>query len=74
MWSPRSKFEASHERRMGTLFFVPIQKVGVEETAKYTTQHFDFKQTLQVGPRAEAQELIGEDAGRTVASTESFIH
>lgn len=58
----------------GDSFFVPIQKVGVEETAKYTTQHFDFKQTLQVGPRAEAQELIGEDAGRTVANTESFIH
>jgi hypothetical protein len=48
--------------------------VGVEETAKYTTQHFDLKQTLQVGPRAEAQELIEEDAGRTVANTESFIH
>lgn len=58
----------------GDSFFVPIQKVGVEETAKYTTQHFDFKQTLQVGPRAEAQEMIEEDAGRTVASTESFIH
>lgn len=49
---------------MGTPFFVPIQKVGVEETAKYTTHHLDLKQTLQVGPRAEAQELIGEDAGR----------
>jgi hypothetical protein len=59
---------------MGTLFFVPIQKVGVEETAQYTTHHFDLKQTLQVGPRAEAQELIEEDAGRTVANTESFIH
>lgn len=58
----------------GDSFFVPIQKVGVEETAKYTTQHFDLKQTLQVGPRAEAQELIEEDAGRTVANTESFIH
>ena len=58
----------------GDSFFVPIQKVGVEETAKYTTQHFDLKQTLQVGPRAEAQELIGEDAGRTVANTESSIH
>ena len=58
----------------GDSFFVPIQKVGVEETAKYTTQHFDLKQTLQVGPRAEAQELIEEYAGRTVANTESFIH
>lgn len=27
----------------GDSFFVPIQKVGVEETAKYTTQHFDGK-------------------------------
>ena len=74
MWSPRSKFGALHELLNGDSFFVPIQKVGVEETAKYTTQHFDFKQTLQVGPRAEAQEMIEEDAGRTVASTESFIH
>ena len=48
----------------GDSFFVPIQKVGVEETAKYTTHHFDLKQTLQVGPGAEAQELIGEGAGR----------
>ena len=58
----------------GDSFFCPHSKVGVEETAKYTTQHFDLKQTLQVGPRAEAQELIEEDAGRTVANTESFIH
>ena len=48
----------------GLSLFVPHSKVGVEETAKYTTQHFDFKQNLQVGPRVEAQELIGEGAGR----------
>ena len=48
---------------MGTLSFCPHSKVGVEETAKYTTQHFDFKQNLQVGPRVEAQELNGEGAG-----------
>lgn len=35
----------------------------MEETAKYTTRHFDFKQNLQVGPEAGAQELIGEGAG-----------
>ena len=38
--------------------------VEVQETAKYTTHHFDIKQSQQVGPRAEAQELIGEGAGR----------
>ena len=74
MWSPRSKFGALHELLNGDSFFSPFKMVGVEETAKYTTQHFDLKQTLQVGPRAEAQELIEEDAGRTVANTESFIH
>lgn len=71
--SPRPKFGALHDRRMGTLSFVPIPESECKRRLNTPRNISTLKQNLQVGPRAEAQELIGEDAGRTVANTESSI-